>query len=165
MDKHSVWKLIRWNQSAWNPMLSRPLAPCANDLAQCWDQLQHCVCMLQGTHLVTGYFVPFPCRGFTMKALAAAALGLHWSDIMVMLSEVMLWLHYGYVMVMLWLLLWLLCQPGERLLWLPCQLGENKWVCSSYSSLSLLASQIAPCLPWVQQTMQILWTGSVRQLS
>ena len=39
------------------------------------------------------------CLSFTMKALAAAALGLHWSNIM----------------VMLWLLLWLLCQPGEGL--------------------------------------------------
>ena len=36
---------------------------------------------------------------FTMKALAAAALGLHWSSNMVMLYEVMLWLHYGLVMV------------------------------------------------------------------
>ena len=50
---------------------------------------------------------------FTMKALDAAALGLHWSSIMIILYEVMLWLHYGYVMVMLWLLLWLLHQPGE----------------------------------------------------
>ena len=33
-----------------------------------------------------------------MKPLAAAALGLHWSDVMVMLYEVMLWLPYGYVM-------------------------------------------------------------------
>ena len=35
---------------------------------------------------------------FTMKALAAAALGLHWSGLMIMLYEVMLWLCYGYVM-------------------------------------------------------------------
>ena len=33
-----------------------------------------------------------------MKALAAAALVLHWSDIIVTLYEVMLWLRYGYVM-------------------------------------------------------------------
>ena len=35
-----------------------------------------------------------------MKALDTAALGLHWSNIMVMLHEVMfwlLWLCYGYV--------------------------------------------------------------------
>ena len=29
-----------------------------------------------------------------MKALAAAALGLHWSGIMVMLCEVTLWVRY-----------------------------------------------------------------------
>ena len=52
---------------------------------------------------------------FIMKALTAAALGLCWSDIMIMLYEVMLWLCYGYIMILLWLLLWLLCQPGERL--------------------------------------------------
>ena len=33
-----------------------------------------------------------------MKALAAAALGLHWSNIMIRLCEVMLWLCYDYVM-------------------------------------------------------------------
>ena len=33
-----------------------------------------------------------------MKALAAISLGLHWSNIMVMLCEVVLWLHYGYFM-------------------------------------------------------------------
>lgn len=56
----------------------------------------------------------FTCISFTMKALAAAALGLHGSScIMIILYEVMLWLHYGYVMVMLWLLLWLLHQPGS----------------------------------------------------
>ena len=60
-------------------------------------------------------FVWFTCISFTMKALAAAALGLHGSSIMIILYEVMLWLHYGYVMVMLWLLLWLLHQPGEKL--------------------------------------------------
>ena len=52
-----------------------------------------------------------------MKApvAAAAASGLYWSDIMVMLCEVMLWLYYGCAMVMLRLLLWLLHQPEERL--------------------------------------------------
>ena len=34
---------------------------------------------------------------------------------MAMLYEVMLWLSYSYVLVMLWLLLQLLRQPGERL--------------------------------------------------
>ena len=36
---------------------------------------------------------------FTMKALAATVLGLHWRDIMIMLYDIMLWLHYGYVIV------------------------------------------------------------------
>ena len=34
---------------------------------------------------------------FTVKVLAAAALGLHWSNITVLLYEITLWLHYGYV--------------------------------------------------------------------
>ena len=47
---------------------------------------------------------------------------------MVMSHEVMLWLHYNHVMVMLWLLLCLLCQPEER----PCYGAmQNKCVCSS----------------------------------
>ena len=50
------------------------------------------------------------------EALAAAALRLHWHDIVVMLYEVMLRLCNRYVVVMLWL---------------PCQPGENKGVCSS----------------------------------
>ena len=63
--------------------------------------------------MITG-FVQYTCMSF-MKALAPATLGLHWSSIKVMLCDVMLWLRYGYILVMLWLLLWLLCQPGERL--------------------------------------------------
>ena len=46
---------------------------------------------------VSGY----TCMSFTMKVLAAAVLGLHWSDTMAMLYEVMLWLHYSSV--------WLCC--------------------------------------------------------
>ena len=44
------------------------------------------------------------------ESLAAAALGLQWSNIMVMLYEVTLWLCYGCVVVRLWLLLLLLRQ-------------------------------------------------------
>ena len=50
---------------------------------------------------------------------------------------------YGYVMVMLCPLLWLLHQSGE-----------NKCICSSYSSSHILpASQLASCPPWVQWTV------------
>ena len=65
--------------------------------------------------LTLGYFVWWACASFNMKALVAAALGLHWRNVMVMLHEVMLRLCYGFIMVLLWLLLWLLSQPGERL--------------------------------------------------
>ena len=65
---------------------------------------------------------------FPLKALAAAAaFGLDCHNIMIMLYEVMLRFRDGYIMVMLWLLLQLVHQPGE-----------NKHVCSSYGSLSLL---------------------------
>ena len=50
-----------------------------------------------------------------MKALAAAALKLDWIAIIVMLYDVMSWLCHDCVMIMLWLLLRLLHQPGERL--------------------------------------------------
>ena len=73
----------------------------------------------------------------TMKALASAALGLHWRDIMVIRDCVMpmSWLHYGYVAAAA-----LAAVPARREaeLWLPCQPGENKSMCSSYGSLSLL---------------------------
>ena len=60
--------------------------------------------------------------------------------------------RYGYVMVIFWLLLWLLHQPGERLCY-GCLVSQGRLncVCSSYGSLSLLpASELVPCLPWIQ---------------
>lgn len=59
-------------------------------------------------------------------------------------------------MGMLWLLPQLLRQPGDGLLRLLCQARENKCVCSSDGSSSLVpASQVESCLTWVQRT---LWT-------
>lgn len=77
-------------------------------------------------------------RNLIVKALATTASRLHWGSIMVMLREVILWLLYAM------LLLWLLCEPGERLSWWPlCQPGENKRVSkvptASESSSSLSA--------------------------
>ena len=63
---------------------------------------------------------------FTMRALTAAALGLHWSRFMVMFS-----LCYGFVMAAA-------SARKGAVLWLPCQPGENRHVCSPYGSLSLL---------------------------
>ena len=62
---------------------------------------------------------------FTMKALATAALGLHWSNTTVMLSEVMLF----YVMTAA---MAAASARRDAVLWLLCQPGENKCVCSSY---------------------------------
>ena len=63
---------------------------------------------------------------FTLKALAAAAaFGLDWRNIMIMLYEVMLWFCYGYTMVLLWLLLQLLHQPGERLCY-GCRASQER---------------------------------------
>ena len=56
-----------------------------------------------------------------MKALVAVSLGLHWKSIKVMLYEVKLWLCYGCVMVMLYLL-W---QPGERFCYCHCASQER----------------------------------------
>ena len=54
------------------------------------------------TCLVMSYFAWYACISFPMKALAAAALGLHWRNIIIMLY---MRICYGYIMVMLWLLL------------------------------------------------------------
>ena len=70
-----------------------------------------------------------------MKALAAAASGLHWSDLMVMLNEVMLWLCYGYVTAAA---IAVASARREAVLWLPRQPRENKCFCHSCSSLCLL---------------------------
>ena len=84
------------------------------------------------------------------ETLAAAALGLNWSNSMVMLYEVMLWLCYGYVMS----IMTASSARREAVLWLPCQLGENKCVCSSDGFSSILpASLFKPCLSFVQQTV------------
>ena len=92
--------------------------------------------------LTLGYFVWWACASFNMKALVAAALGLHWRNVMVMLHEVMLRLCYGFIMVLLWLLLWLLSQPGERLWYgyrarqARINLSAVPWLLESPSSLS-----------------------------
>ena len=67
----------------------------------------------------------YACMTFTMNALAAAALGLHWSDFMIMLYEVMLW----FSLAMLWLCyvmaaaMVVMSAKREAVLWLSCQPG------------------------------------------
>ena len=79
--------------------------------------------------------MPYACMRFIMKALAAAALGLHCRDIKVILYEVILWLLYGYVVTVD-----MTAASSRRVavLWLPCQPVEKKCVHSSYGSLPLL---------------------------
>ena len=47
--------------------------------------------------MVMGYCVWYACMRFTVEAMAATASGLHWSNIMIMLYDLVLWLLYGYV--------------------------------------------------------------------
>ena len=88
--------------------------------------------MVYKLHLEKPRVVWYTCMNLTMKPLAAAALGLHWSDIMVMLYEVMLWLPYGYVMAAA-----MAAKSAKRkaVLWLLCQPGENKCVCVFFQPL------------------------------
>ena len=75
----SDWTELNWTPYSVNNDFTR--------LCNSWDHSQNWACMLRGTHSVTGYFVLYTCLSFTMKALDAAALGLHWSDIMITLYE------------------------------------------------------------------------------
>ena len=67
-----------------------------------------------------------------------SALRLHWNDIMVVLYEVIFWLCFGYVVVMLWLLLWQLHQLGERLCYGCHASQERRNVCAVPMALSSL---------------------------
>ena len=51
----------------------------------------------RSTRLVMSCFVLNAYRSVTTKTLAAATLGLHWSNSLIMLYKVMLWLYYAYV--------------------------------------------------------------------
>ena len=73
----------------------------------------------------------YACMNFTMKALAAASLGLQRSGIMITLYR----LCYGCVVAAA---MAAASARRETMLWLPCQPGENKCVCISYGSSHLL---------------------------
>ena len=87
---------------------------------------------------------------FVMKALAPATLGLHWSNIMVMLYEVLLCLCHGYIMVMSWLL----CQPGERLCY-----GYP----SSQERINMSAVPMAPHIFFQPLNSHLAYPGSVNR--
>ena len=81
-----------------------------------------------------------------MKALAVAALGLHWGNIMVMLYEVILWLCYGYVVAAATAAV---SERRESVLWPLFQPGGNKGINMSAVPMALrvsfqpLSSQVA----------------------
>ena len=103
-----------------------------------------------GTCLVTSCCVRSGCMSFPMKALAAAALGLHWSDTVAMLHEVMSWLRHCYITVMLRLLLQLLHQPAER----PCYS-----CCASQERINVSA------VPMASESFSSLWASALPTLS
>ena len=79
-----------------------------------------------------------------MKALAAAALGLPWSGLMIMLYEVMLWLCYATAMAAASAgrdaLLRLLSQPGETLYYGRCASQERRNVSAVLTAPPILPS-------------------------
>ena len=102
----------------------------------------------QGTRFVAGCSAQLTCMSFTAKPgcrRAGATLERHHDYV----SEALLRLRDGYILVMLWLPPGRQHRPGERACCgLPCQPGENKFVCNPLSSSSLLpASYLTPCHP------------------
>ena len=75
------------------------------------------------------------------ESTGCCCIGATLEHILVMQSEFISRLHYGYLMVILCPLLWL--RRRNTVLWLPCQPGENKSVCSSYGSFQPLSSCLA----------------------
>ena len=75
--------------------------------------------------LATSFGITPTCTSFSMKALAAAALELHWSDITALLYEVVSWLCYSYGYIMVVAMAAVLARR-EAVLWPLCQSGKNK---------------------------------------
>ena len=121
----------------------------------------HCIHTSHGTRLDWGYFcyisstwkgpgggVWYTLISFTKKTLAPAALGLHWSNIMVMLYEVMFWLCSGCLMVMLWLLLQLLHQRGDRQCYGSLASQERMEVSAVPMAPPVFFQPLSPCLDY-----------------
>ena len=86
--------------------------------------------------------------------LAAAALGPRWSNTMVMLYEVMLWLCCYYIMVILWLIIQPLHKPGERLYYGSCASQERRKVS---------AVPMAPCVFFQPLSSNLAYPGFSKQ--
>ena len=131
---------------------------------------KHQMCTSHGTCLILDYCGQHTCMSVTRKDLAAAAPGLPWSAIVIMSYEVMLWLCYGCVMVMSWLLLWLVQQPVQRLCYGCCANQKRRNISAVLTAPHIFFQPLSPCLAyhgfseWCAQwdtTRQLaLWSGS-----
>lgn len=141
---------LRGNQGA---CLAHALTPSVNgDFARLRNRRahsQHHACASWATRSLAGSFARFARMNFTVKALAAAAFGLHRSDTVAVLCEPVLWLRYCYIMVKLRLL----PQPGERL-----RACRERIDLPTVPSL-LPAPLPEPRLRRVQRTGQTVWTA------
>ena len=111
------------------------------------------------------HFELYACKNFTTKSLAAAALGLDWSDIMIMLCEVILWLCYGYVVAAATAavfarreaVLWLLCLQFLQLLKSPSSLLAHALpTLGSVNSADSVNSETISITNWISETQVIL---------
>ena len=104
------------------------------------------------THVMRYCSMVMTRKRVTVKAPAAAALGLQRSDSVVMLCEIMLRLHDGSMMGILWLLLSLLSQPEERPYY-GCRASQERVNVSAVPTALWVSFQLLmrpmPCLPWV----------------
>ena len=111
------------------------------------------------------HFVLYSCKNFTTKALAAAALGLDWSDIMIMLCEVILWLCYSYVVAAATAavlarreaVLWLSCLRFLQLLKSPSSLlAHTLTTLGSVNCADSVNSETISITNWISETQVIL---------
>ena len=107
----------------------------------------------------------YSCKNFTTKALAAAALGLDWSDIMIMLCEVILWLCYSYVVAAATAavlarreaVLWLSCLRFLQLLKSPSSLlAHTLTTLGSVNCEDSVNSETISITNWISETKVIL---------
>ena len=131
-----------------HPMLSSPLHLVIGKQWLCTAEITYSTAH---ACLVPSSFVRYACMSFTWKPWLLLPLW-GYTGAAPWLCSVRL--CAGYVVATLWLVLWLLRQPEERLCYGCSEPGGNQRACSSHSSSRLLpASQLKPCLPWVQWTL------------
>ena len=89
-----------------------------------------------------------------LTALAAAASGLHWCDIMAMLYEVMLWLRYGYVMANA-----TATESGRSMAWHDCHASQERINTSAVPRTPCVFQPLSWALPTLDSAVWSVWTG------